>query len=162
MNKETLDAVGIFLLPGQVGQFYRELQVQHLSLPTFGSDVFDSLTEVKAAQGGMEGAFLAHHVVSDSFRTSYIKRFGNDYQIAAAGQGYDLANLLGALFGNEDKSLNSKQILARLRTSGIREGVTGQFRFIATKEKDEFFSFPVKLKRIENNKIVTVDTTTKE
>ncbi len=157
LRNNTPDALGIFLLPGQVAQFYKELQIQRVKLPTFGSDVFDSVSEIKAAQGGMDGAFLAHHVVSDSFRDSYVRKFGNDYQMACAGQGYDLANLLATLFGNQGNTFTSEQILSRLRTSGVTQGVTGQFEFVRSTDGDEYFKFPVKLKLIKGDEILVVD-----
>jgi hypothetical protein len=87
LRRDSPDALGIFLLPGQVAQFYTELQKQNVNVPSFGSDVFDSVSEIKAAHGAMNGAVLAHHVVTDSFRTSYVEKFGNAFKWHALGRG---------------------------------------------------------------------------
>jgi len=158
LRRDTPDALGIFLLPGQVAQFYTELEKQNVNVPSFGSDVFDSTSEIKAAHGAMNGAFLAHHVVTDSFRASYVEKFGNDFQMACAGQGYDLANLLGTLFEDLRRPSTSEEILSRLRGSAVMQGVSGQFEFVRTNHGDEFFQFPVKLKRIQGDQLVVVDT----
>ncbi|RIL05036.1 MAG: hypothetical protein DCC75_12070, partial [Proteobacteria bacterium] len=39
------DAVGVFLGPGQISQFYRQAREQSLSTPTFGTNFFESLSE---------------------------------------------------------------------------------------------------------------------
>jgi hypothetical protein len=78
--------------------------------------------------------------------------------MACAGQGYNLANLLATLFEDLPRPSTSEEILSRLRGSAVMQGVSGQFEFVRTNDGDEFFQFPVKLKRIQGNQLVVVDT----
>lgn len=98
IRKKKFDAIGVFLISGQVSAFYRQMSSQGLSLPTFGTDFFESTTEIRNAAGGMEGAVYTHLGVGAAFRQSYLKKYGNDYQIAYAGNWYDIAVMLGILF----------------------------------------------------------------
>lgn len=151
------DILGIFLLPGQVASFYRELNLQNVEINTFGSDVFESSTEISAAGENMRGAFFANHDVETWFREQYKDTFGNDHQIGYAGQAYDLANFLGQLFSSQKIKLSAKQILHTLRTSEPQQGVTGQFSFIKIADGDEYFSFPIRLRKITASGIVSLN-----
>jgi len=155
LRRDPPDALGVFLLPGQVSAFFREMRIQQFKLPVFGSDVFDSLSEIRAAQGAMDGAFLAHHITSPSFRSTYVQRYGNDFQIAYASQGYDLANLVASLFANHQGRIPAaEEVLSRLRASGRRRGMSGDFEFTSSPDGDEFFRFPIVVKRIRGDEVV--------
>lgn len=88
------EAVVIFLLPGNVSQFYRQMGQQALQVPTFGSDIFESASEIRSAGPAMEGALFAHHMVSDDFRKRYVIAFGNDVHLPTAARMYDFAELV--------------------------------------------------------------------
>lgn len=80
------DLLGIFLLGGKISLFYRQMAEQGFRIATVGTDFFESRQEIAAARGNMEGAVFANIAVSDRFNADYVARFGNDSQIAYAGQ----------------------------------------------------------------------------
>ena len=51
LKASEFDAVGVFLMSGQIAHFYRQYAEQGVSLPTFGTDFFESYTEVKLSNG---------------------------------------------------------------------------------------------------------------
>jgi ABC-type branched-subunit amino acid transport system substrate-binding protein len=150
LKQRKYDAIGIFLISGQVSTFYKQMLQQKVSIPTFGTDFFESTTEIKLANGGMEGAVYPHLGVSPAFETEYVRRYGNDYQIAYAGNAYDMAILIGTVFNNLTGDLTAEQIMSELKsTQSTLVGETGAFRFQSTKDGDSYFQFPVHLKLIE-------------
>jgi branched-chain amino acid transport system substrate-binding protein len=155
IRAKKFDAIGVFLISGQVSNFYRQLQSQSVTLPTFGTDFFESSTEIKLANGGMTGAVYPHLGVSESFRNDYVTRFGNDYQLAYAGNAYDMAVIIGRLFNSAD-SLSSEQIMERLRSVQNQPGVGGVFSFSSSPHDDPHFQFPVMLKQIDGEVITNL------
>jgi len=149
-KSQGYDAIGVFLISGQVSTFYRQLQQQHVTIPTFGTDFFESASEIKMANGAMEGAVYPHIGVTPSFESQYKAKYNNDYQIAYAGNAYDMAVMIGTLFGPAQASWSPQRILDELRIPrSSLNGVTGTFKYKHTEEGDSYFEFPVYLKRIE-------------
>lgn len=156
LRGDRFDAVGVFLISGQVSQFYRQAVEQKLIFKSFGTDFFESQTEVKNANGGMNGAIYANNDVSPAFRSAYEKKFGNDLQIGHAGNGYDFANLVCDLFASApDTGRTPDAILTSLANVRGAHGVLGDFSFVEAPGGDKYFRFPVVMKKIAGLKIVT-------
>jgi len=149
------DAIGVFLITGQVSSFYRQLAQQGVALPTFGTDFFESSTEIKMAAGGMTGSVYPHLGITEQFRKDYMARFKNDYQIAYAGNAYDMAVVLGSLF-NSSGDLTSEQIMAKLKTVKFQNGIGGEFSFAETSTGGPHYRFPVEIKKIAGQEITVV------
>lgn len=147
------DAIGIFLISGQVSNFYRQLSSQGVKIPSFGADFFESKSEIQAAQGGMTGAVFSNLDVTDQFRKNYVSRFTNDSQIAFAGNGYDMALILGKLFNAQ--VLTANEIMSKLKGAGSYDGVAGTFR-LSEQSSDPHFKYHIRVKRIEGDKVVTL------
>lgn len=160
IRARQFDALGVFLISGQVSSFYRQLSSQGIAIPTFGTDFFESTTEIRLANGGMNGAVYPHLGVTDSFRATYVDRFGNDYQLAYAGNAFDMAMVIGRLF-NSGNNFSSRQIIENLGSVSKTEGVGGMFSFSDSSD-DPHFHFPVQLKQIKGEKIETVSIFSKE
>ena len=150
------DALGVFLISGQVSSFYRQLRSQGVTLPSFGTDFFESSTEIKQSEGGMEGATYTHLAVSPEFEAAYVARYGNDYQLAYAGNAHDMALLIATLFGKSKEPLSGEAVMSALRAAPEIRGVTGAFRYRSTSEGDAYFDFPIALKKIEGGKITVL------
>jgi ABC-type branched-subunit amino acid transport system substrate-binding protein len=147
----SFDALGVFLISGQVSTFYRQLKQQQVNTPTFGTDFFESPVEIKSAGGAMEGAVYPHLGISPQFEAQYKEKYKNDYQIAYAGNAYDLAVMLGTLFNAAPTGLSSEQILATLKSNkSSLTGVTGSAKYQHSSDGDSYFEFPIQLKRVEN------------
>ena len=154
-KQQSLDAIGVFLISGQVSTFYRQYQDQHVAVPTFGTDFFESATEIKMASGAMEGAVYPHLGVAPSFESQYTAKYKNDYQIAYAGNAYDMAMMIGALFNAAQAKLSTEKILDELHSSrSSMDGVTGAFKYKHTQNGDSYFEFPVQLKRVEKGRFI--------
>ncbi len=158
IRSKKYDYIGVFLISGQISSFYKQLRQQGITTPTFGTDFFESSTEIKLAQGGMEGAVYPHLVVDPDFYRRYAAKFNNDYQIAYAGNAYDMAMIIGTEFSTKDSStLSPEEIMKKLKNRGETKGIAGTFSFQNTKEDGPHFHYPVRLKRIEEGVIRELD-----
>jgi branched-chain amino acid transport system substrate-binding protein len=153
----SFDALGVFLISGQVSTFYRQLKQQQVTTPTFGTDFFESPVEIQSAGGAMEGAVYPHLGISPHFEAQYKEKYKNDYQIAYAGNAYDLAVMLGTLFNSASSGLSSEKILEALKSDkSSLVGVTGAAKYQHSSDGDSYFEFPIQLKRVENGSFLPV------
>lgn len=116
VSRPKFDAIGVFLLSGQVAQFYRELERTGFSGLSFGTDVFESTIEIKAAGPLMQGAIFANIKVPDQFRTRYVSQYRNESQLAFAYNGYIVAKWLFQEF-KDDLNRSAESILSKIKTS---------------------------------------------
>jgi branched-chain amino acid transport system substrate-binding protein len=155
IKSKKYDALGVFLISGQISAFYRQLNDQVVSIPTFGTDFFESTNEIRLSRGGMNGAVYPHLGVSEAFKASYKIEFKSDYQLAYAGSAYDTAMIIAKKLRSDSK-LTPEDIMSRLRAVSKEEGVGGVFSFTEQPGDDPHFKFPVELKRIDGEEIVTI------
>lgn len=153
----SLDALGVFLLSGQVSQFAKQLKYQSVDFPLFGTDFFESMTEVNQANGGLNGAVFANNEVSPKFLKSYVSRFGNDLQINHAANGYDFAKFLCIKLGEDLKGLSPAEIVKRACAISAFESEQGRALFTISDRGDKYFKFPVVIRRIGSTRIATVN-----
>lgn len=141
-SKTKIDALGVFLVQGQVSQFYNQSKTYGLSIPTFGTDVFESQSELTNAGNLMNGATYALNDFSNEFKNEYKKRFGNVGQISYAANSYDIVSFLMSKvdFKNKDTIMSSLK-------SGEYLGVAGKYKY-KNPTDDRSFSAPVVLKKI--------------
>lgn len=148
LGEKKFDAIGVFLISGQVSTFYRQLSAQGIKTPTFGTDFFESTTEIKLSEGGMNGAVYPHLGITPKFDTDYKSRFGNDYQIAYAGNAYDMAMVIAKVF-SESTGISSDEIVTKLNAVKDESGIGGTFSYMDTADDGPHFHYPVQMKRIE-------------
>lgn len=153
-RKQKYDAVGVLLWPGQISRFYRQLQTVGGELRTFGPHTFESYTEMKDANGAMEGAVFGVMNVEPAFHQMYLKRFGSDNRISFAASAYDFANITGKLFDSNSNKLAPEEILAAYRSLPPQQGATGDFKYVDTTYEGPSFVFPIRVKKIVGHKIV--------
>jgi len=156
LRTRKFDAVGVFLLGGQISQFYRQSAQLDLKMNTFGTDFFDSMREAQDAHGSMTGAVFAAPYSNPSFVQRYVQAFGNDFQVAWAANGYEYAILTAKLFGRGNESLGAAQIVARYRSANQEQGEAAIYKFIESIEGSGF-DFKVVARRIEADKIVDLN-----
>jgi ABC-type branched-subunit amino acid transport system substrate-binding protein len=145
------DTVGVFLGSGQIGQFYNQAGQQGLKIPTFGTDFFESQSDIDAAGKNIDGAVYANFDVSASFRSDYLTKFGNVSQIGYAGNGYDIATLL-----NSKVDFSSKEtILSSFKVQSY-SGVLGTYHYVE-QASDRYLKSPVHMKVIEGGVIKTIN-----
>lgn len=158
LKAKDYDAVGVFLITGQISQFYRQAAAQNLSVPTFGSDFFESRAEIADAGPSIEGAFYSNVVVSDAFKTKYFERFGSDTHLTYASNAYDFALLSADLFANFAPGESAAATLRRYQEVQSRDGTSGEFAYKETLQGDKYFTFPIGVKQITAGQIVLVDS----
>lgn len=154
LKQTPIDALCVYLMSGQIRQFYRQFADQGLSIPTIGTDFFESTDEIAAAGRAMEGAIYPHNPVPMSFHERYAARFGNDSQIAYAVNGYDFAVLMGRTFGAMENSPSGNQVIESLRKLPAQEGLVGTYRFREGPKFGMFFDFPIVVKTIREGRVV--------
>lgn len=155
LKARTFDAAGIFLLSGQVSNFAKQLKAQKLDAPLFGTDFFESMTEVKQAHGGLNGAVFANNIVSSNFAQAYVKTFGNDFQINHAANGYDFAFFLCKQIQPKLEQSTAEEVIKYSISTPSFSGEQGHAEFTTSDKGDRYFRFPVVIRRITDTGIVT-------
>lgn len=151
------DALGVYLLPGQISSFYRQLREQYISLPTFGVFTFDSKSEIGRAEGAMEGVVFPTHHVEGAFRREYLDRFQSDAQLTWAALAYEFARALAPLSGKLAKSSDGESVIGILsRMPPATDSAAGRFEFAHDERIGAYFKFPLVLKVIRSNSIEEV------
>ena len=153
VKASNYDAIGVFLYAGQISQFYKQLAEQKLDIPTFGTNFFESLSEINSAGKTMDGAVFANNLA----RAEYIERYQDKYnsvsQIGFGALGYEFAVLTGKLFNNTPNKLSADQIVAKYTSSGVQGGTAaGPYEFKNIEEAGQYAYFPIAIKRIEAQK----------
>lgn len=141
------DTLGVLLFAGQIGTFYNQKAQMGLDMPTFGTDFFESKTDIDQAGKNIDGAVYANFLVTDEFENQYMTRFGNLSQISQAGFGYDMALIVNKLTSNDPDEI----MKTFKNVSGIT-GVIGSHKFIET-ANDRYFDEEVHMKVIQEGKI---------
>jgi branched-chain amino acid transport system substrate-binding protein len=154
IKKNNYDFIGVFLISGQISSFYRQMKNAKLDLPTFGTDFFESSNEIKLSDGGMESAVYPHLAVNENFYKKYLEKFKNDYQVAYAGNAYDMAVIIGSLFSDLSKGVpNSREVITKLKSIKDFNGIGGNFSFQETEEAGSHYHYKATLKQVQQGKI---------
>lgn len=146
------DAVGVYLGSGQIGQFYKQMAEQDVKLVTFGTDFFESQSDIDAAGTAIDGAVYAHYDVPDTFKEEYLAKFGNLSQVAYAGNSFDMATF----FLNSTALSDSTSIVAAVQEIKAHTGVMGTYSYKTNADGDKYLSVPVHIKEIRNGAITTI------
>lgn len=162
LKKRDFDILGVYLVPPQVGPFYRQAAAQAFHPQTFGTTIFESETVIRDALGLMSGAVYSHITADDSFRDRYRKRFNDDSELGYAANAFDFANLMAKLFGDLSSRPHSEAVLSAI--SGVTDGVgaSGPYRASFQPRYGKFFSFPVVVKKVDGGRISVLPRVTAE
>lgn len=156
LRKRDFDAVGVFLLPGQVQAFYRAAATQGLKTPTFGNDAFESRTEIEASGTGIQGAIFADNAVKSDFSNQYIKHFNSDLQLTSAARGYDFANILAQIIHIHGSTLSEQKLWDSLKEIDSFNGVAGKLTYKNTPETGQYLEYPVRIKKIIGGRVEVI------
>jgi branched-chain amino acid transport system substrate-binding protein len=138
LKLKKFDAVGVFLMSGQISQFYRQSAQLEFKPRTIGTDFFDSQKEVRDAEGHMEGAVFAAPFADAAFVARYVQQFGNDLQAAWAANGYDFALFIARVFGSSVRPIPADEIIRRLKSEDKELGEATRFKFNKSLEAPAF------------------------
>ena len=154
IKSESYDALGVLLITGQVRTFFKQLQSQAISLPTFGADFLGSKTEIEASGAGIEGAVFPDLGVTEAFRSRYRQTYGNDIQIAFAANAYDVASLVASAFSQTPAgTLTSAEVLSKLKNMPPLIGAHGSFVFEQSHDHGPAFVSEIIIRKIEGGEI---------
>lgn len=156
LKARSYDALGVFLISGQVAHFVKQAKAQHLAAPLFGTDFFESMTEVEQSHGGMVGAVFANNEVRAVFAEKYRSTYGNDLQINHAANGYDFAEFLCEKLAPRLNDRSATGVVQATRMSTEFEGQQGAAVFTTSPGGDKYFKFPVVMREVTAERIVSV------
>lgn len=151
LRGKSFDALGLFLNPSQIIQFYRHAETQGVTFPVFGIQTFQSKTLVEATNGKMEGAIFPHNVVSESFTQSFIEQAGHDIQLPWAANAYDFALLAGEVLSALKDKPTSEEVIEIFRSVAPREGSGGPYFSTYEPKVGHYYQYPIAIKVIEGN-----------
>ncbi len=147
LRQANIEVLGVYLYPGQVSALYRQLAAIHLDVPTFGTDIFESKSEISAAGPGMVGALYPNIDMPAWFPSEYLKKFGNESQIAYAYNSYAWAVITAEIFANRIEHPNAEKIMKMYsEAKGNEGGLTFEYR--AAENGDHYFRYPIIVKEI--------------
>jgi ABC-type branched-subunit amino acid transport system substrate-binding protein len=157
LKSKKVDAVGVFLVTGQVSQFFRQARDLHYQVLFFGASTFENKNEIAQAQGMMEGAVFPALDVDNGFRARYMKRFGDEVQLGWAANAYDFA-MLSALRKDKlkDQVIKGGDIFEEYRDLKEYHGVEGMLIFKENAAGENEIHFPLVLKKIKGAGFETV------
>ena len=157
LKSKSYDVIGVFLISGQISSFYKQMAEQNFVIPTFGTDFFESRSEIKMAEGGMDGAVYSSIDVSKDFSDLYLSKYGNDTQISFACNGYNTAMLIGNLFNNLNSKISSDEIIEKLHAAKEIDGLGGKYTFTNNTIEGPHFRFPYIMKKIYSGDIIRIE-----
>lgn len=147
IKQKKPDALGVYLFPGQVGTFLRQMaSVSKQPVHVFGSDVFESRVEIQNSGPLMEGATYGNLKTPSWFIQEYTTKYAQDSQITFAYHGYVIVKALAKL----SPKLSSKEPLSMIRLLELLKEETEDvgFKVAFDKTKRAYFQFPVVLRQI--------------
>jgi ABC-type branched-subunit amino acid transport system substrate-binding protein len=148
--------VGLFLFPESLIAFLKQARWLGFSASYFGTDLCESAAKLAGDPSLLEGCLYADNEASEAFRSDYRGKYGNEAQLAFAGNAYDMTVLMGEVL-QQGRSIKGPGVIDALRKVSRRKGVLGDFSFTSTESTGSFFEYPIHVKRIENGRGVVVD-----
>lgn len=151
-----IDAVGVFLMPGQVSSFYRQAKEMGISFPmTFGTNFFETLSELKAANGAMDGAIFSNNSISPKFLSRYKAKFKNESQLSFAATAYEFAVSLARELKKRGARPKGEEVLNLFSDLDVLQGdATGAYKAVNDKNVGRYVQFPVVIKEVRENEFI--------
>ena len=153
LKTKPFDVVGVFLLEGQVSQFYRQaLQLSYLP-KTILTDFMENPEEVSRSGKLINGAVFATQYTTPEFIERYRNRFKTAYEIPYAANTYEFA-VIAAQFAKKFQTPPTAAMwMDAFRSIKNNEGVIGKYSY---DEKSNSFLLPVVLRQIQDGSITTI------
>lgn len=142
--------LGLFLMSGQVRSFFKQAEQIGLKKQFIGTDVFESLEEIRESGKLIDSSVYANFFVPESFYKSYEARFGNDTQISHAYMAYAFALSLPLIVPPNQK-VDAETILENVKRIDW-QSTGGIFSYKDSLTEGKHFDFPVVLREIHNGR----------
>ncbi len=150
-GKTNFDILGVYLTPPQVDIFFKQSKALNFHPRTFGATSFESKSVMSSAWREMNGAVYTHNAVTNEFRRAYIEEYGNDVQLAYAGNSYDFAMLTARLLSGKSERLTATQILNLFSSMKPTIGACGPFHFVSSVDTGNHFEFDIVVRQIKGD-----------
>ena len=148
-RKDEFDVLGVFLFAGQISTFYRQARELQFNRPTFGTDFFESLSEIRTSKGTMNGLMFTSINIKAAFLKKYKELFHNESQLAFGAPAYEFAITVGELFNKRGGALTADEIIQGFSTVTSKDGVaSGPYGYVNDAKAGQYFRFPISVKRI--------------
>jgi len=154
---KNYDITGVYLFPGQLRIFYRQMHELGLNFRTFGTTTFESTSILQDVLPLIEGVPYTHSATSDEFLKEYVRYYGNNMHAGYAAGCYDFAMLAGKLAtsGKITAAMNGLGIIDAFKQVKPFSGASGNIKLIQSKEDGTYFDFDIAVKKFVAGKIVT-------
>lgn len=150
------DALGVFVVGGQISQFFLQKDALKYSVPTFGTNTLENRGEMLASKGTMVGTVYPTMYATEDFHQKYKARFGNDILYVFAAQAYDFAMLAADVVASIDVTQDTQKLLNEFAKTKQRKGVSGTFEYVYGPDSGKGFDFPVVLYQVGNDDFAPV------
>ncbi len=154
-SPKDCDALGVYLLPGQVRAFFNQFEGRGLTLPIFGTDIFESPDEIKAAKGAMENSVFVNIDVPPEFNEQYRLNYTAESQIATACSTHAL---LEAVVKSLKGAATGTGWFEVLKTTNGLLTKCGPVSFVRAENGEQYLNPRVVLKTIKNEKVELLTT----
>ena len=144
IKQEDYEMLGVLLGAGQIAEFHKQAKEMNVIIPTFGTDFFESISEVENAKGTMDKTVFPNFAVTAEFQKGYVQKFNSKSQIAYAGNSYDIM----VMITKEVNFENPDTIIRSIKTIKDFEGKLGTYSY---KEQgtDKYFNYPLFIRTVK-------------
>lgn len=142
LHQSRYDSIGVFLAAGQISKFYLQMREARLNMASFGSNFFDSYSELEMAGGAMDGAIFANNYVAPIFAAEYFGTYNDLSQVQWAALSYEFVKHLAGI-----KSLTRNSLIQDIARPPISSGALGAGRLITT-NYSHAIEFPLVIKEV--------------
>ena len=146
-RQKGIESFLVCALPGQSGNFARQVQESGLPTRIGGCFFLEDENEVKLAKGALDDAWFVTVAISPDFLAKYKAKFGNVNTIAAAAVNYDVAKILVQLAKQPDRS----KLIENLMALPSMDAAAG-YLSMQNDDGDRFFSYALTVKKVAGSK----------
>jgi ABC-type branched-subunit amino acid transport system substrate-binding protein len=147
-SREKYDALGIYLLAGQIQRFYREAARIGFAPVTFGTDGFESREEVEASGKAMHGAIYPNLAVPEDFQRRYVATFHRNDQISFAYNAYIVGLWIHSTFGTPVGPSSIKPDRESVRKALMAASFQGGATLMVSPQNSTHIAFPLVVREI--------------
>lgn len=149
IQKNKYDAIGIYLNPGQISSFYQQMTALNMTVPTFGTDIFESQTEINSSGKIIEGAVFPNFKIPHWFKEDYQENFHDSDQISYAYNAYVFAVITGSVLSKLKTKVDPYTLIDLFKAEKDNSTLL-RYEYKESKNGDKFFELPVVVKAIHN------------
>lgn len=162
LKQKSFDVLGVLLVTNQVSEFFKQANTLAYKFNAFGASPFESVSEIKKANGLMQGAVFPGLDVQDNFRKEYLETYGNDIQLGWAANAYDFSLLAGSIANKfKGQKISRLEFLNEFKKISSFDGAEGHVFYKEDSSLGNGFEFPVVMKIVGKDDFSVVEESRK-